>query len=130
MPTAFANEFGFGSSSSMTTVGSDVWFGSGGAQARIFHSRDGGYTWDVRSTPIVHNPAHGAGIFSVAFRTRELGLAVGGDLDDPAQPDVAAFSILGSPWTAPGREPSGLRSSVAWLPSTLATAVTVGPNGV
>jgi photosystem II stability/assembly factor-like uncharacterized protein len=131
MPPALPNEFGIADSgTALTTSGNDAWFGSAGAASRIFHSRDGGYTWDVRPTPIVNTPALGAGIFSLAFRTDKAGLAVGGDFDAlDSGTDVAAFSYFGSPWTLAPRQPSGLRSAVAWLPGTLATAVTVGFNG-
>jgi photosystem II stability/assembly factor-like uncharacterized protein len=130
MPPALPNEFGIATGTSLTTSGNDAWFGSAFGASRIFHSRDGGYTWDVRPTPIVNTPALGAGIFSLAFRTDKVGLAVGGDFDAvDSGTDVAAFSYFGSPWTLSPRQPSGLRGSVAWVPGTLATAVTVGVNG-
>jgi photosystem II stability/assembly factor-like uncharacterized protein len=130
MPAHLPGEFGIASGTSMTTTGHDVWFGSGGAAARIFHSRDGGRTWDVRTTPISHAPEHGAGVVSLAFRTQALGLAVGGDLQDPDNNAVvAAFSLFGSPWTASARQPTGVRPGVAWLPGTFTTAVTVGFSG-
>jgi hypothetical protein len=38
--------------SSMAAYGDlDAWFGSGGNTARVFHSRDGGITWEVTNTP-------------------------------------------------------------------------------
>jgi photosystem II stability/assembly factor-like uncharacterized protein len=44
MPAHLPGEFGIASGTSMTTAGHDIWFGSGGAAARIFHSGDGGRT--------------------------------------------------------------------------------------
>ena len=78
----------------------------------------------------MHTASLSAGIFSLAFRTDKAGLAVGGDFDAPdSGSNVAALSYFGSPWTLAPRQPSGLRSAVVWLPSTLATAVAVGFNG-
>jgi hypothetical protein len=114
-------------------VGSDAWFGTCCAAARVFHSRDGGHTWDVRTTPLSHTAADGSGVISLAFRTINLGLATGGDLDHPDDPNynavVAAFSLFGSPWTASLSQPPGLHGGVAWLPFTSLGAVTVGSNG-
>src|SRR5207253_4898522 len=56
---------------------SDVWFATGGAKkARLFHSKDRGQNWEVRETPIVAG-AESAGIFSIAFRDKQHGMAVG-----------------------------------------------------
>lgn len=67
--------------------GHSAWFGTGGAtQALVFRSRDRGATWSVSSTPIRSGPT--AGIFALAFRGQQHGLAVGGQFDAPtASPD-------------------------------------------
>ena len=76
------------------------------------------------------SPDGTAGIYGLAFHTPALGLAVGGDFETPdVTSHVSAVSYLGHPWTSPAREPSGVRFAAAWLPFTLATAVTVGING-
>lgn len=130
MPAALPGEYGIASGTSMTTEGNDAWFGTAGAAARVFHSRDGGHTWDVRTTPISHTAGNGAGVISLAFRTDDHGLAVGGDLDDPADNAVvAAFSVNGGPWTASLSQPPGEHGSVAWLPFTPFGAVAVGSSG-
>lgn len=132
MPAAQQDEYGFADSgTTVTTAGHEAWFGSGGSASRIFHSPDGGFTWDVKSTPILSGSAEGtAGIYGLAFRTASLGLAVGGDFLTPGVTShVSAVSYLGHPWKSPAREPSGVRFAAAWLPFTLATAVTVGMNG-
>src|SRR4051794_32517192 len=61
MPAALAGEAGFAASGEcLTTSGRDAWFGAGGGStARVFHSSDGGYHWDVRGTPLVSNPSAG-----------------------------------------------------------------------
>jgi photosystem II stability/assembly factor-like uncharacterized protein len=132
MPDAQPDEYGFADSgTTVATAGHDVWFGSGGSVSRVFHSRDGGLTWNVQSSPILSGSAEGtAGIYGLAFRTPNLGLAVGGDFLTPdVTQHVSAVSYLGRPWTAPTREPSGVRFAAAWLPFTVATAVAVGING-
>ncbi len=93
--------------------------------------RSGGLTWDVKNTPILSGSVEGtAGVYGLAFRTANLGLAVGGDFLTPdVTSHVSALSYLGHPWVSPVREPSGVRFAAAWLPFTLTTAVTVGING-
>ena len=130
MPAALDGEAGFAASGEcLTTSGRDAWFGTGGgATARVFASHDRGRTWSVRSTPITSGPS--AGINGLAFRTRALGVAVGGDFAAPAENgSVAATSRLERPWRAAAHQPGGYRSGVTFLPGTIATAVAVGLTG-
>jgi photosystem II stability/assembly factor-like uncharacterized protein len=130
MPAALTDEFGFAAGGEcLTTSGRHAWFGSGGGStARIFHSGDGGLTWDVRDSPLLSSPS--AGVFALAFRTPALGIAVGGDFAAPtASTKVSAVSYLNGPWRLPRTEPSGYRSGVTFVPRTLATVVSVGLSG-
>ncbi len=130
MPAALPGEAGFAASGEcLTTSGRDAWFGSGGGStARVFHSADGGYHWDVRSTPLVSSPS--AGVFGLAFRSPGIGIAVGGDFADPSAAErVAAVSFRRSPWFASPGQPAGYRSGVSWLPGTWAGAIAVGLTG-
>jgi photosystem II stability/assembly factor-like uncharacterized protein len=130
MPAALPGEAGFAASGAcLTTWGRDAWFGSGGGStARVFHSRDGGLTWDVRRTPITSGPS--AGVFALAFRTPLFGVAVGGDFAAPsAAAQVAAYSYFGLPWRTPPSRPSGYRSGLSWVPYTVATLIAVGLTG-
>ena len=80
MPTALPGEFAFAASGQCITTdhGRRAWFGTGGgAQARVFRSDDGGASWTVAPTPMNSGPT--AGIFALAFRGQQHGLAVGGD---------------------------------------------------
>ena len=132
MPKARTDEYGLADSGTMVAAaGHDAWFGTAGSAARIFHSADGGHTWDVASTSIMHGGPDGAiGIFSVGFRTRDLGVAVGGDFLTPAlDSHVSALSIGGGPWLRPAREPNGERTAVTWLPGTRPIAIAVGATG-
>jgi photosystem II stability/assembly factor-like uncharacterized protein len=130
MPAALPGEAGFAASGEcLTTSGRGAWFGSGGgAAARIFHSRDGGLTWDVATTPVTSGPT--AGVFGLAFRAHAAGVAVGGDFSAPtASSHVSAVSVAGGPWISPPSGPAGYRSGVTWVPHTRATVIAVGLTG-
>ena len=68
MPLAINGEGGFAASGTclITRGKSDAWLVSGGAKARVFHSKDRGLHWVVVESPILSGPAS-AGIFSIAF---------------------------------------------------------------
>jgi photosystem II stability/assembly factor-like uncharacterized protein len=79
MPEAVDGEFAFAASGTcLVTHGDrDAWIGSGGGAARVFHSRDGGFTWTVKDAPIPASDA--GGVFSLAFRNRHDGYRSGVD---------------------------------------------------
>lgn len=132
MPAAVDGEFAFAASGScLTTAGRhDAWFGTGGAAARVFHSTDGGRTWSVSTPPIRHTES--GGIFSLAFRDRLHGLAIGGDFVKPyrAPHALALTSDGGRTWTPvpTSAAPDGYRSGSDWVPGSR-TAVAVGFSG-
>ncbi|HEV8491494.1 MAG TPA: oxidoreductase, partial [Candidatus Angelobacter sp.] len=86
MPEALPAEGAFAASGTcIATFGkNEVWFGTGGPAARVFHSADRGLTWTVAETPIIHGAAT-QGIFSLAFWTAKDGVAVGGDYKEPTK---------------------------------------------
>jgi photosystem II stability/assembly factor-like uncharacterized protein len=101
MPAALAGEFAFAASGTcITTTGKhDFWFATGGgAQARVFHSRDFGRTWTVADTPVLSAPT--GGIFSLAFRDARHGFAIGGDFlaTGEAVDALAVTTDGGSTW--------------------------------
>jgi photosystem II stability/assembly factor-like uncharacterized protein len=116
MPAALPAEGAFAASGTcIATFGkNDVWFGTGGPAARVFHSADRGQTWTVAETPIIHGAAT-QGIFSLAFWTAKDGVAVGGDYKEPAKPEgIAAVTHDGGKiWTLAAKPPQGYRSAVA-----------------
>lgn len=126
MPGALPSEGAFAASGTcIATFGkNDVWFGTGGPAARVFHSADRGQTWTVAETPIIHGAAT-QGIFSLAFWTSKDGIAVGGDYKEPAKGEnVAAVTHDGGKtWKLATKPPAGYRSAVAAGPSTLLVAV-------
>lgn len=132
MPPALDGEFGFAASGTCIVAAGhkDAWFATGGgATARVFHTRDRGGSWTVAGTPIPSGPT--AGIYSLAFRNPNQGLAVGGDFLTPeAAPDGAAFTrSAGRNWTIATEVPGEYRSGVAWLPFPGQRAIAVGPTG-
>jgi photosystem II stability/assembly factor-like uncharacterized protein len=130
MPTALPGEFAFAASGQCITSdhGHRAWFGTGGAaQARVFRSDDRGTTWTVAPTPIASGPS--SGIFALAFRGQQTGLAVGGDFLLPtASPDNFARSADGGlSWQLLPGAPPEYRSGATWLNGR--TAIAVGPSG-
>jgi|tagenome__1003787_1003787.scaffolds.fasta_scaffold20696846_2 photosystem II stability/assembly factor-like uncharacterized protein len=130
MPPAGANEFGFAASGEcLTTRGHDAWFGSGGPDgSRVFHSRDGGRTWGVDTTPVVRGAS--AGIFGIAFANPHRGIAVGGDFAAPtADTDVAAETHSANSWSLAAQQPHGYRSGVTFVRGATGMALAVGLTG-
>jgi photosystem II stability/assembly factor-like uncharacterized protein len=121
-------EFAFAASGTclVTSGDRDAWFGSGGGASRVFHSRDGGFTWTVTDAPIP--AAEAGGVFSLAFRNRHDGLLVGGDVLAPENVAPSGVTYDGDRWRAEGIT-SGYRSAVDWLFGSRDTAIAVGPTG-
>jgi photosystem II stability/assembly factor-like uncharacterized protein len=129
MPAALPGEFAFAASGTcLVSAGHRAWFATGGgATARVFTSGDGGRSWTVADTPVPSGPT--AGIYSLAFRDRRHGIAVGGDFAAPtAAPDGAATSRDGGhTWITAAVVPGEYRSGSAW--AARRTALAVGPTG-
>jgi photosystem II stability/assembly factor-like uncharacterized protein len=135
MPRALLGEGAFAASGTCLVVQGNghAWFATGGAKtSRVFRSTDRGKTWTAHNTPVrAGTPT--SGIFSLAFRDAENGVAVGGDYKKPEEVggNVARTSDGGRTWAlAKGRQPAGYRSGVAYLPGTRPPIlVAVGPTG-
>lgn len=139
MPTALPNEGAFAASGTcIATFGKkDVWFGTGGPAARVFHSSDRGMNWTVAETPILHGEAS-QGIFSVAFWSSKDGVIVGGDYQAPdmAERNSAVTHDGGKSWSLSPKPPGGYRSGLAFtrsaghIPTRLKASLTaVGTSG-
>ena len=128
MPDALPKEGAFAASNSGLLVfeNHQLYFGTGGPKARVFHSTDMGQTWAVSETPILSGKPS-AGIFSIV-RAGDTVVAVGGDYTAPTQREkTAAFSVdQGKTWRLSAKLPLGFRSSVETFDAGF---VTVGPNG-
>ena len=128
MPAAFEGEFNFAASGTCLTItGRQAYMASGGAAARIYHSQDRGTTWDVVSSTIPATDA--GGVFSLSFKERTTGVAVGGDFEQPDNgTDASSFTRNGKSWRA-GGDLGGYRSGSDWVNGTRRTFVAVGPTG-
>jgi photosystem II stability/assembly factor-like uncharacterized protein len=132
-PAALPQEGAFAASgTSLIARGKrECWFATGGpGAARVFHSKDGGRSWVVSTTPMAKDGAT-AGVFSLAFREARHGVAVGGDYAKPSDPahNIAITSDGGRSWREPaGSHPGGYRSAVAYV-GRLWAWIAVGPSG-
>ena len=93
----------------------NIWFGTGGRVARVFHSPDLGRNWEVFDAPITHG-TDSAGIFSIALRDPLHGVIVGGDYKHPDQdgPDLAFTNDGGKTWKASSIYPQAYFSAVGY----------------
>jgi photosystem II stability/assembly factor-like uncharacterized protein len=130
IPAALTGEFGFAASGTCIEAAAGRWYvASGGVDpGRIFRSDDG-HKWKVANSSIAGGAA--AGVFSVRFRDRKNGIAVGGDYEKPAgNVNNAAWSKDGGKtWYKAESFPGGYRSGVSWVPGRGHIAVAVGTSG-
>jgi photosystem II stability/assembly factor-like uncharacterized protein len=128
MPPALPQEGAFAASnSSLLLYGkTDLYLATGGAAARVFHSKDLGQTWSVGLTPILSGKPS-QGIFSIV-RAGDALTVVGGDYSDPKRNEKnAAYSLdEGQTWHLAEELPKGYRSSVDTYDAGF---VAVGPTG-
>ena len=130
MPTALGGEGAFAASNTCLVLlgAKEIFFGTGGPAARVFHSADGGSTWSVTRTPILQgNPS--SGIFSLAADESGHMFALGGDYKEPDNSEhaAAASSDGGKTWQLAARQPGGFRSALAHIDD--GRWVAVGPTG-
>ena len=132
MPLALPGEGAFAASGTCLVVEgtANAWFATGGAKlARVFRSVDRGRTWQVHETPVDAGNAS-SGIFSLAFRDAQHGIAVGGDYRNPDRNERTAA------WTADGgltwnlvAGRIGYRSGVAFVDDgSKQSVIAVGPT--
>jgi len=129
MPAALQGEGAFAASSTTLAIANkkDIYIGTGGPAARVFHSPDLGKTWTVVNTPILAGEAS-QGIFSILPVENSL-LVVGGDYKvlKSAEKAAASSSDGGATWKLSDQPPGGFRSGLAYVGA--ATFIAVGPSG-
>src|SRR5262249_2041802 len=77
MPAALPQEGVFvARGTGIVFCGNDLFFGTGGPAARVFHSKDSGVSWTVTETPLPSGNAS-SGIFSLACNDHGYLIAVG-----------------------------------------------------
>ena len=115
-----------------------AWFGTGDPDGALILrlqrdvpkcSDSGNETWISTKVPIAGDNST-SGVFSLAFRNDENGIAVGGDYSKPNEADGTEVLSTdgGKSWLPAETPPHGYRSAVAY-DSDKKTWITVGPNG-
>ena len=129
IPEKLDPEFGFAASGTgMPVKGRNtVWLGMGGIKSRVFKSENGGLNWSVAETPVVHG-GQSTGIYSVAFKNKKVGIAVGGDyMNQAIQNTMAHTQDGGITWHLPEKQTHQYRECVAHYRRN--TFFAVGPSG-
>lgn len=130
---ALAGEGAFAASGTCLSVAgkNDAWIVTGSAaEARAFHSADGGISWQAAVLPIPAGvPSRGA--FSVAFLDGRTGMVAGGDYRVPklAAQNGGRSVDGGASWQAAPILPAGFMSVVATVPGAPRTFVAAGLAG-
>jgi photosystem II stability/assembly factor-like uncharacterized protein len=127
MPEA-PTEFGFAASGDcLVTAGRSAYFGSGGGASRVFRSDDFGRTWTASGSTIPAGEA--AGVFALALRTPQQGVAVGGDFEAAADgTDAVAVTRHGRTWRNVG-DLEHLAEDAAFLPGRRHPLLVTGESG-
>jgi photosystem II stability/assembly factor-like uncharacterized protein len=114
------------SNSAMTANQGWIWLGT--SKARVLRSKTFA-GWQSAETPLASGN-DSSGVFSLAFRDQQHGVAVGGDYRRPdgVTGNAAYSSDGGQHWSAVGKPPHGYRSAVAW-DATHQAWITAGSNG-
>lgn len=130
MPPTLTGEGAFAASNTCLALSGDneIFFGTGGPAARVFHTKDRGRSWAVVETPITHGNAS-SGIFSIGVDDNNRVIVLGGDYKEPSHSDRAAAYSLdgGKTWQLAAQQPGGYRSALAHIDD--GRWVAVGPNG-
>ena len=136
--------------SNSAMAGSEGWIWLGTSKARVLRIRQRSFhpggcagqsdmysgtcglpwtDWQSAQTPLASGN-DSSGVFSLAFRDQQHGIAVGGDYRKPeeATGTAAYTSDGGDHWSVPRKLPHGYRSAVAWDARNKAW-IAVGSNG-
>ena len=125
-PQSMAGEAAFAASGTCLTIaGQHAFLATGGGErARVFRSADRGASWQAVTTPVLAG-APAAGIFALAFRDGDNGLAIGGNYEQHTnEATVAVTADGGTTWHAAGT--TSYASGAAWSGDYL---IAVGTNG-
>lgn len=134
LPEMAAGESAYAASNTnIAIVGDEAWVATGGAVARVWHSKDKGQTWEVVETPIQHGGKM-TGIYSVDFWDEKQGIVFGGDWDkkESNTANKAVTQDGGNTWqlVGDGVEP-GFKSCVKYVPNSRGMKiVAVGTTGI
>ena len=130
LPPALENEGAFAASGTNIAISGDrIWIAT--SKSRVLRSVDHGRTWSAVGTPVPAGPS--AGLFSIAFASRDRGIVVGGDykVESAAVDNAAITADGGQTWTVV-KGLGGFRSAVGYLAATSGApeiVIAVGPTG-
>jgi photosystem II stability/assembly factor-like uncharacterized protein len=137
LPPPMAREASFAASGTDITVGAEglAWIGTGGgANARVLRTTDYGATWRASAAPLPGDST--SGLFGVAFRDANRGVAVGGNYALPRDEaaNVVQTTDGGRSWTLLGTtQPPGVRYGASYARGCTARSacvlVATGPSG-
>jgi len=129
IPNKLEYEYGFAASGTGIPVygRKNVWLGMGGIKSRVFKSNDSGLNWIPVETPIA-NGGQSTGIYSLAFKNKKVGVAVGGDYTDQYIKNTMSYTEDGGlTWHLPKNQTNQYRECVAYYRGNIFIAV--GPSG-
>ena len=127
-PAADSAEAAFAANGSCLTItGERAYLATGGGDyARVFRSEDRGQSWHATITPVPAGSAS-AGIFALAFRDQDNGVAMGGDYQRPLEEARLALTADGGrTWRVAGK--TSYTSGAAWSPGGQ-SLLAVGTSG-
>ena len=130
IPKKLETEYGFAASGTGIPVFSSktAWLGMGGIKSRVFKSIDGGMNWDAVETPLAHG-GESTGIYSLAFKNKKVGVAVGGDYTDQNISNTMIYTEDGGiNWYLPDNKIDEYRECVNHFRGNI--FITVGPSGI
>ena len=106
----------------------NTWIATGGSKSRIFYSSDYGNSWKVNDCPIIQGKSS-TGPFSIAFYTKKIGIAVGGDylIDSSRVDNLLLTRNSGKAWLKPFSSTFGYRSAVEYMSKL--RLIATGPGG-
>ena len=113
LPPALENEGAFAASGTNIAIDGDrIWIAT--SRSRVILSADNGRSWSAVSTPVPAGPS--AGLFSIAFASRDRGIVVGGDYkaEAAAADNAAVTGDGGRTWTVV-KGLGGFRSAVGYV---------------
>ena len=134
LPKFIIGEAAFAASNSNISIYTDnVWLVTGGAAARVLHSKDRGSTWESYDTPIIAG-GEMTGIYAIDFIDDQRGILIGGDWNN--KEDNAANKAItddgGKTWKLmdAGSGP-GYCGDIVFIPETEGKEIlAVGPQGI
>jgi photosystem II stability/assembly factor-like uncharacterized protein len=134
LPKFIKGEAAFAASNSNISIYKDnVWVVTGGAAARVLHSKDRGTTWEAYDTPIIAG-GEMTGIYAVDFVDDKRGILMGGDWNNK-EDNIANKAIsydAGKNWKLmdAGSGP-GYCSDIVFVPETEGQEIlAVGSQGI